>query len=185
MAARAARSLSLENLESRLNLSTLSTLIPATPAYVGAAATQDVATLTGRKYRVDSYSNGNAGATYGAAWTNLQYNQAQSFFNRFRHTLTELGRQLLASKAGMLRINCTTREEWMKNMDWGHHHLGTTRMHDDPRRGVVDANGRVHGLPNLFIAGSSVFPSYGASNPTMNLVALTLRLADHLKTVLA
>jgi choline dehydrogenase-like flavoprotein len=106
-------------------------------------------------------------------------------FARYRRTLAELGRQLLASRAGMLRINCTTREEWMKNMEWGHHHLGTTRMHDDPRRGVVNANGRVHGLPNLVVAGSSVFPSYGASNPTMNLVALTLRLADHLKTVLA
>lgn len=106
-------------------------------------------------------------------------------FARYRTTVAELGRQLLASKAGMLRINCTTREEWMKNMDWGHHHLGTTRMHDDPRRGVVDANARVHGIPNLYVAGSSIFPSYGASNPTMNLIALTLRLADHLKTVMA
>ena len=106
-------------------------------------------------------------------------------FARYRRTLEELGRQLLASKSGMLRINCTTREEWMKNMDWGHHHLGTTRMHDDPRRGVVDSNSRVHGLPNLYVAGSSVFPSYGASNPTMNLIALTLRLADHIKAVMA
>jgi choline dehydrogenase-like flavoprotein len=106
-------------------------------------------------------------------------------FARYRRTLAELGRQLLASGAGMLRINCTTRQEWMKNMDWGHHHLGTTRMHEDPRRGVVDADSRVHGLPNLFIAGSGIFPSYGASNPTMNLVALTLRLADHLKQVAA
>jgi len=43
----------------------------------------------------------------------------------------------------------------------------------------------VHGLPNLYVAGSSVFPSYGASNPTMNLIALTLRLADHIKAVMA
>jgi choline dehydrogenase-like flavoprotein len=106
-------------------------------------------------------------------------------FARYRHTLAELGRQLLASKAGMLRINCTTREEWMKNMEWGHHHLGTTRMHGDPRRGVVDANAMIHGVSNLYVAGSSVFPSYGASNPTMNLIALTLRLADHLKAVMA
>jgi choline dehydrogenase-like flavoprotein len=106
-------------------------------------------------------------------------------FARYRRTLAELGRQLLASKTGMLRINHTTRDEWMKGMEWGHHHLGTTRMHDDPRRGVVDANARVHGVPNLYIAGSSIFPSYSASNPTMNLIALTLRLADHLKTVLA
>ncbi len=106
-------------------------------------------------------------------------------FARFRLTLAELGRQLLASKAGMLRINCSTREEWLKNMDWGHHHLGTTRMHVDPKQGVVNADGQVHGVPNLYIAGSGVFPSYSASNPTMNLVALTLRLGDHLKKVAA
>ena len=73
----------------------------------------------------------------------------------------------------------------MKTMDWGHHHLGTTRMHADPKQGVVDADGLVHGLGNLYIAGSSTFPSYSASNPTLNLIALTLRLADHLKKVVA
>jgi choline dehydrogenase-like flavoprotein len=50
---------------------------------------------------------------------------------------------------------------------------------------VVDADGLVHGLANLYVAGSSVFPSYSASNPTMNLIALALRLADHLKKVTA
>jgi choline dehydrogenase-like flavoprotein len=68
-------------------------------------------------------------------------------------------------------------------MDWGNHHMGTTRMHNDPRQGVVDANLQVYGVSNLYVAGSSVFPTYGASNPTLNLIALTLRLADHLKTV--
>jgi choline dehydrogenase-like flavoprotein len=57
-------------------------------------------------------------------------------------------------------------------------------MHADPKQGVVDANSRVHGMANLYIAGSGVFPTYSASNPTMNLVALTLRLADHLKAVM-
>jgi choline dehydrogenase-like flavoprotein len=110
---------------------------------------------------------------------------ADQDFNRFRHTLTELGRQLLANRIGMLRINCKSRDDWMQRMDWGHHHLGTTRMHTDPRQGVVDADGLVHGLANLYVAGSSVFPSYSASNPTMNLIALALRLADHLKKVTA
>jgi len=50
---------------------------------------------------------------------------------------------------------------------------------------VVNADGQVHGLANLYVAGSSLFPTYGASNPTLNLVALTLRLADHLKKVVA
>jgi choline dehydrogenase-like flavoprotein len=110
---------------------------------------------------------------------------ADSDFARFRLTLVELGRQLLASKAGLLRINCSHRDDWLKNMDWGHHHLGTTRMSGDPKLGVVDANSQVHGIGNLYVAGSSVFPSYSASNPTLNLVALTLRLADHLKRVVA
>jgi choline dehydrogenase-like flavoprotein len=56
-------------------------------------------------------------------------------------------------------------------------------MHVDPRQGVVDGDGKVHGIANLFVAGSAVFPTYGASNPTLNLIALTLRLADHLKKV--
>jgi choline dehydrogenase-like flavoprotein len=62
----------------------------------------------------------------------------------------------------------------------GHHHMGTTRMHPDPRYGVVDSNCRVHGVPNLFVAGSSVFPSVGYANPTLTLVALAARLSDYL-----
>jgi choline dehydrogenase-like flavoprotein len=60
------------------------------------------------------------------------------------------------------------------------HHMGTTRMSDDPRTGVVDRDGRVHGVENLFCASSSVFPSAGHSNPTLTIVALAVRLARHL-----
>jgi choline dehydrogenase-like flavoprotein len=102
-------------------------------------------------------------------------------FTRYRDTLKELGRQLLASRIGMIRLDRASRESWFSVMDWGNHHLGTTRMSADPRTGVVDANQQVHGIPNLYVAGSSVFTTYGASNPTMNLVALTLRLANHVK----
>ncbi|MBE9052389.1 GMC family oxidoreductase [Nostocales cyanobacterium LEGE 11386] len=66
-----------------------------------------------------------------------------------------------------------------------HHHMGTTRMHDDPKQGVVDRNCQVHGISNLFIASSSVFPTGGYANPTLTIVALAIRLADHLKTVMA
>ena len=62
----------------------------------------------------------------------------------------------------------------------GNHHMGGTRMSADPRRGVVDAHCKVHGLANLHVAGSSVFPSGGAVNPTLTIVQLSLRLADHL-----
>jgi len=62
----------------------------------------------------------------------------------------------------------------------GSHHVGTTRMSDDPAKGVVDQNCRVHGIENLFVAGSSVFPTCGMANPTFTIVALALRLAAHL-----
>jgi choline dehydrogenase-like flavoprotein len=65
----------------------------------------------------------------------------------------------------------------------GDHHMGTTRMHESPKEGVVDPDGRVHGLANLFVAGSSVFPTVGYANPTLTIVALSLRLADHLKSI--
>lgn len=110
---------------------------------------------------------------------------SDSDFARYRETVGELGRQLLAAHSGMIRIDRKSREEWLAVMDWGNHHLGTARMHDDPKQGVVDANCKVHGIANLFVAGSSVFPTYGSSNPTMNLVALTLRLADHVKGLFA
>jgi choline dehydrogenase-like flavoprotein len=62
-----------------------------------------------------------------------------------------------------------------------HHHLGGTRMAVDPRVGVVDVDCRVHGLRNLFVAGSSVFPAGGSVNPTLTIIALALRLATHIK----
>ncbi|MGH7657872.1 MAG: GMC oxidoreductase [Gemmatimonadales bacterium] len=62
-----------------------------------------------------------------------------------------------------------------------HHHSGTTRMHRSPSLGVVDPAGRVHGVDNLYVAGASTFPTSGWANPTLTIVALSLRLADHLR----
>ena len=59
--------------------------------------------------------------------------------------------------------------------------MGTTRMDVDPNKGVVEPDCRVHGVSNLFIAGSSVFPTGGYTNPTLTLVALALRLSDRVK----
>ncbi len=63
----------------------------------------------------------------------------------------------------------------------GNHHIGTTRMSNDPKRGVTDRNCRVHDTTNLFVAGSSVFPTAGLWNPTLTIVALSIRLSDRLK----
>jgi choline dehydrogenase-like flavoprotein len=70
---------------------------------------------------------------------------------------------------------------WPEDMYGDEHNIGTTRMHRDPRLGVVDENCRVHGVANLYVAGSSLFPTEGAANPTLTIVALALRLADHIK----
>lgn len=67
----------------------------------------------------------------------------------------------------------------------GKHHMGTTRMSVDDRTGVVDADCRVHGMANLFVGGSSVFPTTGHCNPTYTLTQLALRLGDHLTGWLA
>jgi choline dehydrogenase-like flavoprotein len=64
------------------------------------------------------------------------------------------------------------------------HHMGTTRMSAAPSEGVVDTNLAVFNVPNLYIASSSVFPTSGHSNPTLTILALGLRLSDHLKATL-
>jgi choline dehydrogenase-like flavoprotein len=66
-----------------------------------------------------------------------------------------------------------------------HHHLGTTRMHDDPRHGVVGRDCRLHGSSSVYVAGGSVFPTGGYANPTLTVVALAVRLADELKRAMS
>lgn len=75
--------------------------------------------------------------------------------------------------------------DWPKPTTYGKHHTGTTRMSEDPKHGVVDENCGVHGISNLFVAGSAVFPTQGHATPTLTIVALAVRLADHLKARLA
>lgn len=64
------------------------------------------------------------------------------------------------------------------------HHSGTTRMHDSPELGVTDATGRIHSLENVWASGSSLFPTVGSENPTLTIVALAIRLADHVREML-
>lgn len=70
---------------------------------------------------------------------------------------------------------------WSERFEASYHHMGTTRMADDPKEGVVDRHCRVHGIGNLFVGGSSVFSTPGHGTPTMMIIALAMRLADHLK----
>lgn len=69
----------------------------------------------------------------------------------------------------------------LANSSASRHHMGTTRMNADPTKGVVDPDLRLHEVRNLYVAGSSVFPTSGIANPTLTILALVMRLADHLK----
>lgn len=85
----------------------------------------------------------------------------------------DIGRmQLLKEKADRL---------WSEQLGFSNHHMGTTRMAATPEQGVVDGNALVFGTNNLFIAGSSVFTTGGHVPPTLTIVALSIRLAEHLK----
>lgn len=94
-----------------------------------------------------------------------------------------IGEALARANLGRIKI-----EEWLLDGDnwpqpiWsGCHHMGTTRMSVNPSAGVVNRDCRVHSVRNLYLAGSSVFPTGGYVTPTLTIVALALRLADHLR----
>jgi choline dehydrogenase-like flavoprotein len=96
----------------------------------------------------------------------------------------EVGRILAERDVGRMKVL-----DWIMNRDlpdgsqlWGgNHHIGTTRMSVGPKEGVVDADAKLHALENLYVAGSSVFPTSGHANPTYTIIQLALRQADHLR----
>jgi choline dehydrogenase-like flavoprotein len=105
-----------------------------------------------------------------------------------RRTANRLA-SLVGAEFARVGIGRTRLEPWLRDervpivdaLEGVPHYLGTTRMSDDPREGVVDGNCAVHGMENLFVAGSSVFATAGQANPTLTIVALALRLADRLR----
>jgi choline dehydrogenase-like flavoprotein len=78
----------------------------------------------------------------------------------------------------------TKRDSVPKGIHGGWHHMGTTRMHSEPKYGVVNPNCRVHGVSNLYIGGASTFPTSGYANPVLTTVALAIRLADHIRKIM-
>lgn len=111
-----------------------------------------------------------------------------------KQTIKKLG-QALAVELERLSLGRLQLADWLstESLDWpvdatvsnhpigGYHHMGTTRMSNDAAQGVVDKNLTVHGYDNLHIAGSSVFTTGGWANPTLTIVALSHRLAEHLR----
>ena len=109
-----------------------------------------------------------------------------------RHSLRQAV-QCFAEELGRLGMGRIRMADWLRQDDgawperiWsGCHHMGTTRMSDDPQRGVVDRHCRLHSVSNLYVAGSSVFPTGGYVPPTFTIVALALRLSDRIRQELS
>ncbi len=99
-----------------------------------------------------------------------------------------IGQQVGLEGIGRVKLMDYLQDEndntWPSFTGGGWHHMGTTRMSDDPKNGVVDANCKVHSLANLFVAGASCYVTGAAPNPTLTLIALSLRLSDHVKKLM-
>jgi choline dehydrogenase-like flavoprotein len=115
----------------------------------------------------------------GARKLELHWRWSESDHQQVLRARAWIGQELARAGLGAFEL----RDEAPK-YSCSHHHIGTTRMHCDPRQGVVNADCKVHGVANLFVAGSSVFPTGGFANPTLTIVALAARLADHMKRIL-
>ncbi|MBS7811742.1 FAD-dependent oxidoreductase [Roseococcus pinisoli] len=102
---------------------------------------------------------------------------AEVFFRLLAEDLRRWGRGWLEWDPAELA------HDMLRDGAYGGHHIGTARMGRSPRDSVVDAEGRVHGISNLSIAGSATFPTSGQANPTLTIVALALRMAERLKQV--
>ncbi len=114
-------------------------------------------------------------------FSELDWRTFRQFANHFDMQLRELGLGYLETADWLL----SDEPELSSQVRGVAHHLGATRMSDDPRTGVVDRNCRVYGIDNLFINSGSVMPTGGFAGPTFTIVALGIRLADHLKDKLA
>ncbi|MEN8800045.1 MAG: GMC family oxidoreductase [Flavobacteriaceae bacterium] len=108
--------------------------------------------------------------------------------NSIQKLYTIIGKEAGESGIGRLRLDpflwAERSADIPDTMGGGWHHMGTTRMSEDPKKGVVDKHCRVHGIENLHIAGSSCFSTAGAANPTLTLSALSLRLSDRIRSIL-
>jgi choline dehydrogenase-like flavoprotein len=122
----------------------------------------------------------------GMARVRLTWRKRAAEHATIRQAMLMFGRHLIAADLGRVRLPA-----WLADMHdersfpdvgdmAGFHHMGGTRMAHSPAHGVVDRNCRVFGVENLYVGGSSVFPTGGHANPTYSIVQLALRLADHL-----
>ncbi len=116
----------------------------------------------------------------GMPMSQLDWQVNPADLRNIRESLEIIGKGLASNGAGTVYLPDDPDAVWAERIMGSWHHMGTTRMHSDPRRGVVDADSRMHIAPNVFVSGSSVFPTGGFANPTLTIVALALRIRDAL-----
>lgn len=118
---------------------------------------------------------------YGRRQPMLQWSFSDSEVTAIRRAVDVTSAAFDSAGLGPLTTMQSLGDGTIPRAGTGMHHMGGTRMHADPEQGVVDAHGRMHELDNLYLAGSSVFPtSVGYANPTFTILQMALRLADHL-----
>ena len=110
----------------------------------------------------------------------LKLNLTEFDLHTIKRSVEIYALELMKHKRGELRVK---KEIEPQNLHPGPHHMGSTRMHENPKQGVVDKDCKVYGLDNLYIAGSSVFTTGSSVNPTYTIGALAIRISDTLKRV--
>jgi len=110
---------------------------------------------------------------------NLRWHLAPEDSHNFHTIMEVIGMELLRLSRGRVRMFVSDDNPWQE-VYGGNHHMGTARMSETPKTGVVDRHCRMHEVANLYISSSAVFPTGGYANPTLTIVALATRLADHL-----
>lgn len=128
-------------------------------------------------------SLGAAKDEFGNRRVQLDWNVSDLDRRTLRRSLFEVGKYMAANDVGRVRLSQYVMEDktvLRKHLLGGHHHLGGLRMAKSADEGVLDRNCKVFGVSNLFVAGSAVFPTGGAANPTFTIIKLALRLSDYL-----
>lgn len=122
---------------------------------------------------------------FGRRKARVEWQLSDEDIHKMRRVVELLDKAL--KRSGIADVECAFPDEidaWRSVAEAGRHPIGATRMHADPRHGVVDQHCQVYGSENLYVAGSSVFTTPGYANPTLTIVALALRLADRIKATI-
>jgi choline dehydrogenase-like flavoprotein len=120
--------------------------------------------------------------------SNVRWRLTEQTFKTMREYAQVLHEEFVRAGIGEIDLDEWMRQDgtqWTQHVTDQFHHIGTARMSGSPCTGVVDEQCRVHGIENLSIGSSAVFPTSGHSNPTLTIIALCLRMADRLKSELS